>query len=244
MRLWIDTDVGDNPDDAIAILAARAHPAVDICGISTVFGDTPERARLARALVGEKVVVVAGGHDDVVGAVRDAGPDVLLAIGPLTNVAVMARVGALAPRVVVMGGALGLVSHRGAVRTVEWNFGADPLAAGDVLARALGLVLVPLDVTVAVRADEPALAALQHAEPAILPELMGWLAQAGALVLHDPAALLVATGDVPMQTEARAVRVEPGGRVVPGAGAPVHDVVVDLDAAAVVARVVDLVVGS
>ena len=51
MRLWIDTDVGDNPDDAVALLAAAAHPEVDLVGVSTTGGRTEWRAGLARELV-------------------------------------------------------------------------------------------------------------------------------------------------------------------------------------------------
>ena len=32
VRLWIDTDVGDNPDDAVALLVAAAHPDVESGG--------------------------------------------------------------------------------------------------------------------------------------------------------------------------------------------------------------------
>ena len=39
MRLWIDTDVGTNPDDAVALLCALAHPEVDLVGVSTVGAD-------------------------------------------------------------------------------------------------------------------------------------------------------------------------------------------------------------
>ena len=36
MRLWIDTDIGTTVDDAVALLAAVAHPAVELVGVSTV----------------------------------------------------------------------------------------------------------------------------------------------------------------------------------------------------------------
>ena len=51
MRLWIDTDVGGDPDDAIALLCAAAHPAVDLVGVSTVDGDHERRVGVARSLV-------------------------------------------------------------------------------------------------------------------------------------------------------------------------------------------------
>ena len=62
MRLWIDTDVGDNPDDAVALLAAAADPAADLVGVSTTGGRTAWRAELARELMptGPPIPVVAG----------------------------------------------------------------------------------------------------------------------------------------------------------------------------------------
>ena len=40
VRLWIDTDIGDNPDDAVALLCAAAHPDVELVGVSTTGGRT------------------------------------------------------------------------------------------------------------------------------------------------------------------------------------------------------------
>jgi len=39
MRLWIDTDIGTNVDDAVALLAAVAHPVLELVGVSTVGAD-------------------------------------------------------------------------------------------------------------------------------------------------------------------------------------------------------------
>jgi inosine-uridine nucleoside N-ribohydrolase len=51
LRVWVDTDVGDDPDDAIALLCAVGHPGIDLVGVSTVDGDHDRRVRAARALV-------------------------------------------------------------------------------------------------------------------------------------------------------------------------------------------------
>ena len=53
MRLWIDTDVGTNPDDAVALLCAAGHRDVDLVGVSTVDGDTEWRAEIARSLLAD-----------------------------------------------------------------------------------------------------------------------------------------------------------------------------------------------
>ena len=83
MRLWIDTDVGSDPDDAVALLCAAAHPRVDLVGVSTVDGDTEWRAEIARTLVDARVVA---GDEMTAAEVGHTAPDALLAIGPLTNV--------------------------------------------------------------------------------------------------------------------------------------------------------------
>ncbi len=46
-KVIIDTDIGDDVDDALALAVALQSPELDIKGISTVFGDTQTRARLA-----------------------------------------------------------------------------------------------------------------------------------------------------------------------------------------------------
>ena len=56
MRLWIDTDVGTNLDDAVALLCAAGHRDVELVGVSTVDGDTEWRAEIARTLVDVPVV--------------------------------------------------------------------------------------------------------------------------------------------------------------------------------------------
>ena len=44
--VWIDTDIGDDIDDAFAIALLLRSPQVRVVGISTAFGDTELRARL------------------------------------------------------------------------------------------------------------------------------------------------------------------------------------------------------
>jgi len=51
MRLWIDTDVGSDVDDALAIAYALRHRELELVGISTVFGDVALRTRIAEAML-------------------------------------------------------------------------------------------------------------------------------------------------------------------------------------------------
>jgi purine nucleosidase len=48
----IDTDVGDDPDDSLALILALASPEVDVRGVTIVSGDVAWRARIATRLVG------------------------------------------------------------------------------------------------------------------------------------------------------------------------------------------------
>ncbi|MEW6477163.1 MAG: nucleoside hydrolase [Actinomycetota bacterium] len=262
MRLWVDTDVGTDVDDAVALLAAVAHPSVELVGVSTVGSDPERRANVAVGLLANagvdlgSVTVVAGacpplasassdpGAAEVVEAVAASGAEALLAIGPLTNVAALTAAGVRPPGLTIMGGVLRPVAHRGELRAVEHNFGSDPGAAATVLGQP-GAVIVPLDATIATRLDDRLVARLVATAPVLEPMVQGWVAEWGDVVLHDPAALLIAAGDGTElgRFERRRLRVEPDGRLVDGgqgASGTVHDVVTSLFGSAVVASVLAL----
>jgi purine nucleosidase len=256
VRLWIDTDIGTNVDDAVALLAAVAHPAVELVGVSTVGSDPERRAAAAVGLLAGagvdlgSVTVVAGAEasggssTDVVAAVSASDAEALLAIGPLTNVAALTTAGVRPPELTIMGGAVRPVEHRGELRTVEHNFASDPEAAATVLAVS-GAVIVPLDATVATRLDERLLLRLVATAPVLEPMVLAWVAEWSEVVLHDPAALLIAAGDGSelARFERRRLRVEPDGRLIDGGSAAsgtVHDVVTSLFGVAVVASVLAL----
>ncbi len=50
-RVIIDTDAGDDPDDALALTLAMHSPELLIEGITTVHGDVLWRAELVRELL-------------------------------------------------------------------------------------------------------------------------------------------------------------------------------------------------
>jgi purine nucleosidase len=58
-KIIIDTDIGDDVDDAFAVALALRSPELHILGITTTFGDTQTRAKLADRLLGET------GHSDI-----------------------------------------------------------------------------------------------------------------------------------------------------------------------------------
>ena len=251
MRLWIDTDIGTNPDDAIALLCAAGHPDVDLVGVSTVDGDTEWRAEIARTLVDAPVVP---GAQLTVRDIAAAHSEAMLAIGPLVNVARLLASGALPPHVCVMGGAVKSVHHRGAVRDVEHNFGTEPAAARAVIEHTPGLLLCPLDVTVRMRPAAVDLRAIVEAAPVVGPMLDDWRARqraAGvtdddaAVRLHDPLALLALAGEPVVASEPRSLTVDEEGRVHEDRGrGRVVDVVSDVDAVRAMERIVELVAQS
>lgn len=46
-NILIDTDIGDDIDDAFALALALCSPEIELLGVTTVFGDTQKRAHLA-----------------------------------------------------------------------------------------------------------------------------------------------------------------------------------------------------
>jgi purine nucleosidase len=65
LPVLIDTDIGDDIDDAFALALALCSPEIDLQGVTTVFGDTHLRARLAKQLLrvfGRDDIPVAAGQ--------------------------------------------------------------------------------------------------------------------------------------------------------------------------------------
>jgi len=51
IRVWIDTDLGTDVDDALALAFALRHPGLELVGVSTVFGDVEFRACMIEELL-------------------------------------------------------------------------------------------------------------------------------------------------------------------------------------------------
>jgi len=114
--VWVDTDIGDDLDDAFALGLVMRSPELKVLGISTAFGDTQTRARLTRRFLRAGGItgpmVTAGVHTEtqnvmtqrtyaertpaatfpdgveaMLAAIRQhPGEITLLAIGPLFNI--------------------------------------------------------------------------------------------------------------------------------------------------------------
>ena len=135
-------------------------PPVEVHGRNAL-GDVPLPPQPARAESG------LAAHEGIVQTLRRHPGEVsVLAVGPLTNLALALRaapdIAALAREVVVMGGAFGHHGHNGNVTPhAEANIHADPQAADEVFAAAWPVSIVGLDVTHRVVMDSEYLQALR-----------------------------------------------------------------------------------
>jgi purine nucleosidase len=171
----LDTDIGTDADDAIALALAVRHPDIDLEAVTTVSGDPVRRARIARKLLllagRDDVEVAAGlgfdggelGHegegilaeDDELRLSEREGVDVLAAgvdvvtIGPQTNLAAAVRRGTSIERLTVMGGAFAPIVDLGETQSpaADHNLVCDGEASVAALNAGLPTLYVPLDVT-------------------------------------------------------------------------------------------------
>src|SRR6201999_4681724 len=58
-KIIIDSDIGDDIDDAFAVALALSSPEFQVLGFSAAFGDTETRARMFDRMLGET------GHGDI-----------------------------------------------------------------------------------------------------------------------------------------------------------------------------------
>ena len=190
----LDTDIGTDVDDIVALGLVLRAPRFDLRAVTTVYGDTALRARLARgvlAVAGRAEVPVSSGverplmgrdpifwegweadgippYDEstvppaphavdllLEQVLEQPGTVTILAIGPLTNIAVAMlrepRFAGAVKRIVCMAGMFQRRLDQFMFPYVEHNIRCDPEAAQVVLASGAPITLVPLDVTTRAR---------------------------------------------------------------------------------------------
>ena len=181
----------------------------------------------------------------------------VVAIGPLTDVALAVRSGHALDRLVWMGGALlpgaaDAPDARPAPDAVEFNAAADPAAVGDVLASdEIDIEVVPLDITRQVRLSSGDLARWTGGPPAIrlCAALAGSRLADGIVTLHDAVAVVAALEPDLFRWKSLHLRCPPahdrprGALVVDGSPgrSPNARVAVAVDAPAVVDVIVESV---
>lgn len=82
-KILIDTDPGDDIDDAFALLLAAKSPELDVVGVTTVFRNTAARARMTRCLLRstdrEDIPIRAGIDTPFIQTIKDVMPPELFA---------------------------------------------------------------------------------------------------------------------------------------------------------------------
>ncbi len=265
-RLILDTDIGTDVDDCLALAVVLGSPEVRLEGVTCVYGDVDLRARMVLKLLRlagrDDVPVMRGAREPLLGlrpvywaghegtgllelgeelpapapehavdylvrtVMEHPGEVHLLAVGPLTNVALAFRREPELPRRLAH-----LTIMAGAVRGPGWlhlplaehNVACDPEAAHVVLSAGAPTTLVPLDATTRVSIRAEGVAALRaagtpfHDAVARQVELYPRYAARGATFLHDPlAAALVVRPDLAEWADLR-LDVETQGRLATGA---------------------------
>lgn len=301
----LDTDIGTDVDDVVALVAALRTPEVELRAVTTVYVDTELRARMVQAVLttagrrdipvgagvgapllgrdplywggweGEGLIEVGParpGASPTVGTLSGAFPhgvDLLietvlaqpgavtvLAIGPLTNLAVALtrepRLAGAVKRIVIMGGLVQRRLDQLDMGYVEHNIRCDPEAASIVLRSGAPITLVPLDVTTQSRlrrADLPRIAgagalgalAADQVERYLRQRNRDWTHPHDALALAaiaQPGLLSTTPMRVQVETQGQLTRAQtvatlaPGGAEhEPGAARPI-EVALQVDVAA------------
>lgn len=241
-KIIIDTDLGTDIDDAMAISLAMKSPEVEVVGVTTVYGDSKYRAKLAsrlislgnreydvysgidKPLLGKRSIFMAGNEgegaqedlnykfkdkhavDFLIEKVMDnPGEITIVAIGPLTNIAVaMIKEPEFASNLkelIIMGGSvrLGMNSLNPMVWAEEHNIVCDPEAAEVVFNSGANIYMVGLDVTMMLNIGDAEYKLLKESDSKVNNLLGDMLADWMVFVkemfgddktyMHDPLAL-------------------------------------------------------
>jgi purine nucleosidase len=263
IRTILDTDIGTDVDDCLALAFILGSPEFALEGITCVYGDVELRGRMVRKLLALRGVDVPlrlgtrppllglrdvywGGHEGI-GLLEDGeeatfseehaadfivrtvmenpGEIHLLAIGPLTNVALAMlkepRLAKNLAHLTIMGGALrGPESLR--LPIGEHNVICDPDAAHLVLSSGAPMTLVPLDVTTICNIRTEHVARLRavgdpfHNAVAEQVDRYPRFAKQGSTFLHDPLAAAVVIEPGLVEFVPLNVAVETQGRLTTG----------------------------
>ncbi|MDQ4044097.1 MAG: nucleoside hydrolase, partial [Chloroflexota bacterium] len=263
----LDTDIGTDVDDCLALAMLLGSPEINLVGVTTVYGDVALRARMVRKLLHlrgrddvpvsegvrqplvrnrpvywpghEGVGLLEAGDEERFGqgpdqhavdflierVMRAPGEVHLLAVGPLTNIAVaMIREPGLASNLAhltVMGGYIApWTGGRGAA---EHNILSDPEAARVVCASGAPISLVPLDVTLKAVITREGVTAIRRAgtpfHDAVADQVMRYPPfedRGGQTFLHDPLAAAAIVRPELLEWHELAVDIELAGRLTTG----------------------------
>ncbi|HXG16081.1 MAG TPA: nucleoside hydrolase [Calidithermus sp.] len=193
-----------------------------------------------------------GAPEALVDLFRARGPELtLVALGPLTNVALALDADApamrRARRVVVMGGAVDVPGN--VTPAAEFNFHVDPDAAARVLEAGLPLDLVPLDATRQAVVERETFEAALTRRPGELADRVArfsarpFAREGGRLTLHDPLAVAAALDETLVEWEPVRLAVGRDGETRRTAGPPNCRLATRVDTARFLRQFLDRVAG-
>jgi len=257
--VWLDTDIGTDIDDALALAYLLSRTDVDLLGISTVTVSVVDRAKLAAAICRdfgrEHVRVFTGADQRLMGearqyeypqtaavtdeqakaveeqiaksgaaveamyraALRWPGEVNLIAIGPLTNLALLVAthpdVADLLASVTLMAGRYYGPAWR------EWNVWCDPHAAAIVFSRFRNIRAVGLDVTTkTTRPAEEILRIFGPASQTVARAIEIFMKKQNhqTITLHDPLAVASLFEPDILKFERGTVQIETSGQHTEG----------------------------
>lgn len=167
---------------------------------------------------------------------RGRGATVLIAIGPLTNVATLLREHPEEKRnirrIVLMGGSIARGYYPNSGPTAEYNIAADAAAAQTVFASGVPILMAPLDVTARLQLEGPQRDRIfaRHTPLADALQALYTLWGQPTPTLHDPMAVALFLNPGLCRTQSLAVRIDDHGMTRSAPGEPANAVVaVDTD---------------
>ncbi len=265
-RLLLDTDIGTDVDDCLALALILRSPEIQLEGVTCVYGDVELRARMVLKMLQlagrEDVPVCMGSRNPLLGlrpvywaghegkgmlepgdealtpsqeyaadfiartVMENPGQIHLLAIGPLTNVALaFLREPRLADNLAGLTVMAGAIRGRGGfdLPYVEHNVRSDPEAAHIVFSSGVRVRMVPLDVTMRVAIRRHGVDRIRqggtpfHELVARQVELYPHFAEHGFTYLHDPLAAASIVRPELLAFESLHIDVELAGSYTAGA---------------------------
>lgn len=241
----------DNAGRLVAVMGARVPVAAGAAHPLARQGIHEEAIHGADGLGGVVLPApLAPARDDAVALLaalllaEGAGSVTALCLGPLTNLALLARdhpaAFARLGGIVAMGGTLHEPGNAGPL--AEFNMAADPHAADIVLGAGVALTLIPLDVTRRLRARPEDLAILPATPAAATAAALIGAYFAGSAresrPLHDPCVMLLARAPDLFVCRDMRLRVDTAdhpGRLIPDDSRPAVRVATGVDAPAALA---------
>jgi inosine-uridine nucleoside N-ribohydrolase len=172
IKIIIDTDIGEDVDDALIVAFALNSPGLDLLAVTTVDGPAKARSRITRRLTqayGRPEIPVAAGYvwnmpwpdeaglppaypgpaDELIARLADKFPGevYLLTLGSKTNVGqLLVRFPHSASRlkaIVSSGGFMTPEGFTGILVPMDWNFRYDPLSSAAIMRSTVPWVITP-----------------------------------------------------------------------------------------------------